>query len=45
MSSAHCCDLFVQEREGDRGIWGGRKIKHSWFYRSANPPSFGGRAV
>lgn len=22
MSSAHCCDLFVQEREGYRGIWG-----------------------
>lgn len=21
MSFAHCCDLFVQEREGLRGIW------------------------
>lgn len=21
MSFAHCCDLFVQKREGSRGIW------------------------
>lgn len=31
MSTAHCCDLFVQEREGYTGIWGeGRELKHSW---------------
>lgn len=31
MSFAHCCDLFVQEREGSRGFgrrWG-TELKHS----------------
>lgn len=48
MSFAHCCDLFVLEREGSRGIWVevGYKAKNIvGFNDQLIPPSFTERAV